>query len=153
MKKLLKITLIIITILIFIIIAYLIDNFRIIEKPLDKVIQIAKEKHGNNINGGIYAYTLEKQKDKIILTQYFAMDRSKSIRTYYVENGVVTKCYLEVHFTSKHLAKDLETTVNDKKIEGNIVSGWANLDSTSQSTEELYSQLDEQFSKFAVKLN
>jgi len=153
MKKGLKITLLLIAILILLVIAWLIDNFRVIEKPLDNVVQIAKEKHRDNINGGIYAYTLEKQEDKIILTQYYAIDRNKSIRTYYVENGVVTNCYLEVHFTTKYLAKDLETTVKDKQIKGNIVSGWANLDSTSQTADELYSQLEEQFSKFAVKLN
>jgi len=158
MKKWLKITLIIaavIIVLLAIIAIWIIDNTRIIEDYDPKVVEIAKAIDGDNPNGGVYAYNLKKYEDKIVQTFYFAYDRTKSIVTYHLKDGIIESAYRETHYTTKLSAKRCEDTFISKTVSNNIVHGPIDLGDSYQNMtgDELYSQLEEQYSKFAVKLN
>jgi len=158
MKKWVKITLIIVSVIIILITAiaiWIIDNTRIIEDYNPKVVEIARSIDGDNLKGGVYAYDIEKHEDKIVQTLYFAYDRTKSIVTFHLKDGVIDSAYRETHYTTKLSAKRCEDAFISKTIVSNIVYGPIDLgdDYQNMTGDELYTQLEEQYSKFAVKLN
>ena len=153
MKKLLKLILISIIVLALAITIYVIDSIRIIEKPLDNVLKIAKEQDGDNLRDRIYAYTIAEQEDKVIVTFHSASDWIKTIYTYYIENEIITKCHKEIHYASKFIARTREVILKDKKITGNIVTGWEILERSDYIAEEWFKNLEEQLNTFSVKLN
>ena len=157
MKKWLKITLIILVIIIVLIAIaaiWIIDNTRIIEDYNEKVVEIAKSIDGDNVNGGPYAYTLEKYEDKIVQTFYFAYDRTKSITTYYLKDGIFEHAYRESHFTTKLSAKRNEDIFISKTITNNIVHGPIDFGDTYKNFTgaELYNSLEQSLSKIWQKL-
>ena len=102
---------------------WIIDNTRIIEDYNPKVVEIAKSIDGDNLKGGVYAYDLEKHEDKIVQTLYFAYDRTKSIVTFHLKDGVIDSAYRETHYTTKLSAKRCEDAFISKTIDSNIVYG------------------------------
>lgn len=154
MKKWLKTTLIIIGIIIVIAAIWIIDNTRTIEDYNPKVVKIATSIDGNNLNGGAYAYTLEKHEDKIVQTFYFAYDRTKSITTYYLKDGIFESAYRESHYTTKLSAKRNEDSFISKKVTNNIVHGPIDLGDTYKNLtgDELYNTLEQSLSKIWQKL-
>lgn len=158
MKKWLKVTLIVLAIilaLIAIVVIWVIDNTRIIEDYDPRVIEIAKSIDGDNVNGGPYAYTLEKYEDKIVQTFYFAYDRTKSITTYYLKDGIFEHAYRESHFTTKLSAKRIEDIFISKTITNNIVHGPIDFGDTYKNVtgDELYNTLEQSLSKIWQRLD
>lgn len=121
-----KVIIIVISLIVIVLIAGAIwcyDNTRIIEKPSDEILQIAKQKDGDNISGFPYAYSLESTDTEIILTLFCAEESVKSIHTYYITDGVITSTYFEKHYITKLGAKLNNDIITNKKVENNIVSG------------------------------
>ena len=150
-----KTILIIITLIVVVLIAGAIwcyDNTRIIEKPLDSVVQIAKNKDGDNITGFPYAYTLEKTNTEIKLTLYMADDAVKSIQTYKVADGIIKDTHYEHHYVKKITAKLDENVVVNKKVKGNIVSGQleSSLDAISRNADEFYEEFKDTYSNIGL---
>jgi len=146
-----KTVLIIITLIVVILIAGAIwyyDNTRIIEKPLDSVVQIAKSKDGDNITGFPYAYTIEKTNTEITLTLYMADDAVKSIYTFKIIDGIIKDTHYEKHYVSKIGAKLDENVVVNKKVKGNIVSGQleSSLEAIGKNADEYYEKLKNAYS-------
>ncbi|MBQ8042592.1 MAG: hypothetical protein IJ272_00385 [Clostridia bacterium] len=155
MKKWLKITLLVILATAVILTIWVIDNTRIIENYNEKVVEIAKSIDGDNINGSIYAYSLEKYDDKVVQIFYFAYDRTKSITTYYLEDGVFSCAYRETHYTTKLSDKRCEDNFISKTVDGNIVHGPIDLNDTYDglTEDELYNELDASLSKIWQRLD
>lgn len=99
------------------------DNTKIIEQPLNEVVQIAKSKDGENISGFPYAYTIEKTDSKIELTLYMADEAVKSIHTFSIVDGIISDTNYEKHYISKITAKNDNNTIINKKRKANVVSG------------------------------
>ena len=157
MKKWLKVTLIVLSIIVILITIaaiWIVDNTRIIEDYNPKVVEIAKSIDGDNVNGGPYAYTLEKFEDKIVQTFYFAYDRTKSITTYYLKDGIFDYAYRESHYTTKLSAKRNEDSFISKTITNNIVHGPIDLGGiyNNFSGDELHNSLKQSLSKICQKL-
>ena len=158
MKKWLKLTLIvtgIILSIIAIITIWVIDNTRIIEDYNPKVLEIAKSIDGDNLKGAVYAYSLVKYDDKIVQTLYFAYDRTKSITTYHLKDGVFQSAYRESHYTTKLAAKRNEDSFISKTVTNNIVHGPIDLGDTYKNVtgDALYNSLEQSFSKIWQKLD
>ena len=148
MKKSLKISLIVISIIVLIGLIGIVwwkDNNKIIEKPSEKVIEIAKSIDGEATHGGPYAYSIEKDTDKITLTYYTLGDTPRIILMFYIEDGIVSKIYKELHYTTKLQAKwyayDENIEVTDKKVNGNVVTGWIEAFGIGQTADEVYNNL------------
>ena len=148
MKKSLKISLIVISIIIVLVIIGIVwwkDNNKVIEKPSDKVIEIAKSIKGEDYDVGLYAYSIQRDADKIVTTYYSIGEAPRVIVTHYIENGIVTKIYREVHYQTKLLAKwhyfDDYMEVKDKKVEGNVLTGWIEAFGKGQTADEVYNSL------------
>lgn len=157
MKKWLKTTLIIIAIIVVLIViasVWIIDSTRIIEDYNPKVLEIAKSIDGDNFNGGPYAYSLEKHEDKIVQTFYFAYDRTKSITTYYLKDGIFESAYRESHYTTKLSAKRNEDIFISKTVTNNIVHGPIDFQDTYNNFtgDEIYNSLEQSLSKIWQKL-
>lgn len=157
MKKWLKVTLIIVAIIVVLITIttiWIIDNTRIIEDYNPKVVEIAKAIDGDNLKGAAYAYSLEKHKDKIVQTFYFAYDRTKSITTYYLKDGIFESAYRESHYTTKLSAKRSEDAFVSKTVDGNIVHGPIDLGDTYEGLtgDELYNELGASFGNIWQRL-
>ena len=71
MKNSIKIISMAIFIIIVICIVLIIDNLRVIEPPLEEVVEIAKKVDGNNLKRHTYAYTLERE--ETILQSHIVM--------------------------------------------------------------------------------
>ena len=123
MKKYMKFVILAVVILIVLGIIWIIDNTRTIEKADDSIIQIAKEKDGDNITGFPYAYSVEQSSDKIKVVLYGAEEMVKTIHTYYISNNVVTGTAYERHYNTKWQAKTAGLDLKDEKVEGNVVKG------------------------------
>lgn len=146
-----KTILIILTLLVIVLISGVIwyyDNIRIIAKPLESVVQIAKNKDGNNITGFPYAYTLEKTNEEIKLTLYMADNAVKSIYTFEIIDGIIKGTYYEKHYMTKIGAKLDENVIVNKKVKDNIVSG--QLESSQEAiginADDYYKQLKNTYS-------
>lgn len=141
--------------LIAIVSIWIIDNTRIIEDYKPKVVEIAKSIDGDNINGRAYAYTIEKHEDKIVQTFYFAYDRTKTITTYYLKDGIFDYAYKENHYTTKLSAKRNKDGFISKTVTNNIVSGPIDLGNTYNNFtgDELYNSLENSLSKICKKLD
>jgi len=150
-----KTILIIITLIVVVLIAGAIwcyDNTRIIEKPLDSVVQIAKNKDGDNITGFPYAYTLQKTDTEIKLTLYMAEEAVKSIHTFKITDGIIKETYFEKHYMTKLAAKLDGNVVVNKKVKGNIVSGQleSSLDAISRNADEFYEEFKNTYSNIGL---
>jgi len=146
-----KTILIIISIIVVILIAGAIwcyDNSKIIEKPLDSVVQIAKNKDGDSITGFPYAYTLEKTDTEIKLTLYMAEEAVKSIHTFKITDGIIKDTYFEKHYMTKLAAKLDGNVIVNKKVKGNIVSGQleSSLEAIGRNADEYYEELKNAYS-------
>ncbi|MBQ8044055.1 MAG: hypothetical protein IJ272_07930 [Clostridia bacterium] len=152
MKKWIKFVLIAVLVIVVASIVVIVDSLRVIEQPLEEVVEIAKKVDGDNIKGMAYAYTLEKDENSFTVTYYYAQTRNKTIITYYVENGIVTKAYSEDHFTTKANARRYKSELIDRTIEGNVVKGWMNLEGENKSGNEWYNNLENSLKDYAVEL-
>jgi len=148
MKKTILIIMILIIIVLIAGAIWCYDNTRIIEKPLDSVVQIAKNKDGDNITGFPYAYTLKKTDTEIELTLYMADIAVKSIYTFEITDGIIKDTHYEKHYVSKIDAKLDENIVVNKKVKGNIVSGQleSSLDAIGRNADEYYEELKNVYS-------
>ena len=133
-----------------------INDSRIYEKPLNQVIQIAENKGGKDYAMFPLAYSIEKNKDKIIVTLYGNLETVKSIHEFSIVDNKISSENIEIHFEKKIYAKkyffdNSYDYLNNKKLKGNIISGTLNT-SVGKDADTLIETLDETYSNFLEKI-
>lgn len=150
MKKFLKIFLIVLTVIVLIAVIWIIDNTRIIEKASDEIIQLAKE--NENSTTLAVAYSITETNDKIVFTIYNDEEAITSSLIFNLENGKVVSTSLERHFENKLQAKMDSTTITNKKVKGNVVTGTPNTDAIGKDAQTVINELEDAYSKLLVRI-
>ena len=122
MKKSLKVTLIVIAVIIVILTIGIIDVTRVVAKQDEELLKITN----TNNNLDIFAYSLDKMEDKLVITMYGRKHIIKYIQTYYIKDGIITSTSIENQYNTKLSAivayiQDVDWT--NKKRHGNVITG------------------------------
>lgn len=116
MKKGLKVTLIVVAVIILVVVVVLIDITRVIEKQDEELLKITNTNNALNI----FAYSVDKTKDKLVITMYGREDIIKYIQTYYTKDGIITSTSVENHYSTKLNALLNDVDWDSKKINKNV---------------------------------
>lgn len=91
------------------------DTTRVIESPYPEILAINTDVHG------FRAYSINKSKDTLIITQYTNTSLVKVVHTSELDNNIVVSYTTEAHYSTKYEASTFAKVQENKKAKGNIL--------------------------------
>lgn len=138
------------------------DFTRIIEKPLDlpkneTVLEDLSENTnllGNYSESIPQGYTINKTDNSVVVTLYLNKSLIKTVTTYKFENDECTEILTEAHYESKATAASMnKDTVENYKRKGNVIYSNKINNEVTETKEQLFERLKNQYDKITIRIN
>lgn len=156
MKKGIIIFIIILAVILLAALIVFIDDLRVIEKPLDQVVEIANNKGGKDYAFSPLAYSIERTESKITVTLYGNLETIKTVHEFSITNGTISSQDIAIHFEKKLYAKkyffdDSYNYIENKKLKGNVIYGNSS-SSIGKNADTFVQELEQTYSSFLEKI-
>ena len=133
-----------------------IDDLRVVEKPLDQVVEIANNKGGIDSTFSPLAYSIERTESKITVTLYGNLEIIKTVHEFAITNGAISSEDITIHFEKKLYAKKYffdgsYNYIENQKLKGNVIYGNSS-SSIGKNADTFVQELEQTYSSFLKKI-